>query len=260
MKQQFARRLSQFILTTLLLGCVTKPAKEPTPVLVAAASDLTKVSQPLTQSFERASQMRVTFAFGASGQLEQQIRHGAPFDVFAPASRSYSQALQRDGFTDGADVPYGTGRLVAWSKTISIASLQDLAGPSVRRIALANPRYAPFGTAAQQALEKAGLWRAIEPKVVYSESAAHALEMAVTGNVDAAFVSMSLVHGAGGSLLAVDQSLYAPIEQAAVMLKDSKNKPAARAFVEFLRSAEAQRILQEYGLGHGEQPPQGSRK
>ena len=192
----------------------------------------------------------MTFGFGSSGQLEQQIRHGASFDVYAPAARSYCLSLERDGLAEGGDRLYGLGRLVAWSKTLPLTSLEELKESRVRRIAIANPRYAPYGMAAQQALQAAGLWPAVQSKIVYGETVSHALEMAETGNAEVALIAVALVRGSGGSLLPIDQSLYSPMEQAAVVLKSSRNKPAAGAFLEFLLTPEAQRILEEYGFGH----------
>jgi molybdate transport system substrate-binding protein len=231
-------------------ACSRAVRTEQTTVLVAAASDLRKVSQPLAAAFERTTGLRVTFSFASSGQLEQQIRRGASFDVYAPAARSYCQSLERDGMADGEDRLYALGRLVAWSKTLQLSSLEELKESRVRRIAIANPRYAPYGMAAQQALQAAGLLPAVQSKLVYGETVAHTLQMAETGNAEVALVAIALVQGSGGSSFRIDPSLHSPIEQAAVVLKDSQNKPAARTFLEFLLAAEAQRILQEYGFGH----------
>ncbi len=238
------------ILSLLLSGCSARVATEHSVLLVAAASDLTKVSRPLAGAFERSTGIRATFNFGSSGQLEQQIRQGAPFDVYAPAGRAFCQSIERDGFAEGEERLYALGRLVAWSKTLDLKSLNELADAKVRRIAIANPRSAPYGVAAQQALQSAGLWLQIQSKVVFGESIAHTLQMAETGNAEVALVAIALVKDVGGSSLPIDWNLHSPIEQAAVVLKDSKNKQAARAFVEFLLTPEAQEILKEYGFGH----------
>jgi len=107
-------------------ACTRVERTKQTAVLVAAASDLRKVSQPLAAAFERSTGMPVTFSFASSGQLEQQIRQGASFDVYAPAARSYCQSLERDGLADGEDRLYALGRLVAWSKTLQLKSLEEL--------------------------------------------------------------------------------------------------------------------------------------
>ena len=229
-----------------LVGC-GKPKQSTPDVFVAAASDLIHVSQPLGEAFQKATGKRVEFGFGASGQLEQQARKGAPYDVFVPASRTYTSGLVRDGFTDGDEKPFARGRLVVWSKSLKIGSLNELTGIEVTRIAMANPKFAPYGLAAMQALQAAGMWDRLEPKIVYGESVSHALQMAETGNADIAFVALSLVHDQPH--FDVDPKLYQPIEQAGVVLKTSEHKPAAHAFVDFLASAEAQKILEVYGFG-----------
>ena len=117
-------------------ACTRAVSTKQPAVLVAAASDLRKVSQPLAAAFERSTGLRVTFSFASSGQLEQQIRRGAPFDVYAPAARSYCQSLERDGLADGEDRLYALGRLVAWSKTLQLSSLEELKESRVRRIAI----------------------------------------------------------------------------------------------------------------------------
>lgn len=234
----------------LLLGCGTRVASGPPTVLVAAAADMMKVSRPLAKAFEQATGMGVTFGFGASGQLEQQIRQGASFDVYAPAARSYCNSLERAGLTDGKVESFAMGRLVAWSKTVQLNSLKELTGSRVKKIAIGNPSSAPYGKAAREALKNAGLWPEIESKVVMGETVAHALQMAETGNAEVAFVPMALVQESDAYALPVEPNLYSPIEQAAVVLKDSRNKPAARAFLDFLVGPEAQRILAEYGFGH----------
>ena len=233
-----------------LVGCTSSQPPE-TPVLaVAAASDLAKVSAPLAAAFERSQGGKVTFSFGASGQLEQQVRQGAPFDVYAPAARLYCETLRRDGFLEGECRPYALGRVVAWSRNFQIRSLAELREKGNLRIALANPRYAPYGLAAQQSLEAAGLWQALQPRLVFADSVSHAFQMAKTGNADVALVALSLIQEEGGNSLAVDPRLHQPIEQTATVLKSSANQEVARSFCEFLSGPEAQRILAAYGFGH----------
>jgi molybdate transport system substrate-binding protein len=240
-----------FVLLMAVFGgaCGPKPGSEQSAIVVAAASDLRKVSEPLATVFERSSRLRVTFSFASSGQLEQQILRGASFDVYAPATRSYCQSVERDGLADAGERLYALGRLVAWSKTMQLTSLDELKDGRVRRIAIANPQYAPYGLAAQQALQNAALWPAVKSKLVYGETVAQAYEMAQTANAEVAFVAVALIKGEGGFSFPVAQNLYTPIEQAAVVLKGSRNKSGAEAFVNFLLSPEAQRIFQEYGFG-----------
>lgn len=233
-----------FWLISLGCGTVSRQA-----LVVAAASDLAKVATPLAEAFEREHGSRVAFNFGASGQLEQQIRQGAPFDLYAPAALSYCESLERDGLLVGECKVYALGRLVVWSGNLTLQSLAELKEKGTPRIALANPRYAPYGRAAQQALEASGLWQSLQPQLVFADSVSHAFQMAKTGNADAALVARSLVRDEGGNVLAVDPSLHQPIEQTAAVLRSSANQEAARLFVDFLVSPEARRILEAYGFG-----------
>ena len=230
-------------------GCAGPVADESEAIVVAAASDMAKIGPALQVAFRRLHGYQVTFSFGASGQLAEQIRQGAPFDVYAPAARSYCEAVARDGLLDGECTPFALGHLVAWSRDTSIRSLAELRENAALRIALANPSYAPYGLAAQQSLESAGLWQALEPQILYADNVAHAFQMAATGNADVALVAKSLVRDEGGNALDVDPSLHQPIEQMAAVLQSSENKAAARAFVAYLSGPESRRILETYGFG-----------
>ena len=144
---------------------------------------------------------------------------------------------------------FALGRLTAWSRLFEVESLEELGEERIRRVAVANPRFAPYGVAAQEALQASGLWQALQHKLVYGESVAHTFQMAETGNAEVALVALALVQDAGHPYLLIDQSLHRPIEQTAVVLKGSENKQAAKTFVEFLLTAEARQILENHGYG-----------
>jgi len=230
-------------------GCSGPAADESGAIVVAAASDMARIGPALQVAFRRLHGYEVTFSFGASGQLAEQVRQGAPFDVYAPAARSYCESVQQAGLLEGECAPFALGRLVAWSRDTPIRSLAQLRENGNLRIVLANPSYAPYGLAAQQALQSAGLWEALQPQILYADSVAHALQMAMTGNADVALVAKSLVHDEGGNALDVEPSLHQPIEQVAAVLRSSANKDAARAFVAYLSGPESRRILETYGFG-----------
>ena len=231
------------------VGCTGRNSGQDPQILVAAAANLLKVSRPLGAAFQRSGAGAVIFSFASSGQLEQQIRQGAPFDVYVPAARPFSQSLERDGFLEGQAQLFALGRLAAWSRQFELESLEELREERIRRVSIANPRFAPYGVAAQEALQASGLWQALQPKLVYGESVAHTLQMAETGNAEVALVALALVQDSDRPHLLIEQSLHHPIEQTAAVLNKSENKQAARAFVEFLSTAEARRILKEYGFG-----------
>jgi molybdate transport system substrate-binding protein len=200
-------------------------------LLIAAASDLAPLQNVLAKAVPGCS---VEFSFASSGTLARQIRHGAEFDLFLAASRSYLEQL-------GAEVmsptPYALGRLAVWSR--KGLKWKDL--NSAREIAIANPVHAPYGLAARQAMERQGLWPAIQEKVVYAENVRQALQFAATANADVALVAWSLVHKDAGQLLPA--SWHDPIVQTAAIPRRSRNPEAARRFLAWLTSEAGQRAL-----------------
>ncbi len=212
-------------------------------LLVAAASDLA----PLKAALQTATGQRVTVVLGASGSLKQQIHNGAPFDVFLSANEQYIKDLAVSGeiVPDSVEV-YATGRIAVWSSSGRWKTLHNLTNSEVRKIAIANPASAPYGAAAQQALEKQGLWKALQPKIVYAENIRQALQFAESKNADAAIVSWTLAHNIGGVL--IPPELHSPIRQAGGIVAASKNQAAAREFLKYLVSAAGRELLKSHGL------------
>lgn len=233
------------VLLVVIAGCT----KEKPPLRVAAAADLTDVLDELGRRFEAETKTKVVFAFGSSGLLAKQVTEGAPFDVFASANRGYVDEVVQAGACDGATAkPYARGRIVLWSRdgTATLAALNDEAN---KRIAIANPEHAPYGRAAKEALEKSGLWDAVQPRLVFAENVRQALQLAETGNAELAFGSWSnVIHRDAGSVLLLDASLHAPIEQTLVQCKRGENPNAAKKFIEFLMKPESRALLQNSGF------------
>jgi len=220
---------------------------------VAAASDLSRAFEELAQAFEAKTHQEVSFAFGSTGLLAKQLREGAPFDLFAAANVSFVTEVVKAGACDGAtQAPYARGRIVIWTKEGLVkpaTSLTDLAHPRFQRIAIANPEHAPYGKAAKEALEKQGLWKKIEPRMVYGENVRQTLQFAQSGNAEAAIVAQSLVIGSsGGTMLLVDDALHAPIDQALVACNHGENKAGATAFASFVNSPEGRVVMRRYGF------------
>jgi len=186
---------------------------------------------------------------GSTGKLYAQIVNGAPFDVFLAADVERPARLEADGrAVPGCRFTYALGRLALWSRD---ATRVDDAGEVLRsaefnRLAIANPRLAPYGRAAREALLALGLWEALQPRLVLGENIAQTHVFVYTGNADLGFVAWSqiLAGGAGGSHWLVPAALHEPVEQQAVALRD--NGPV-RAFVDFLRSPDARQIIREFG-------------
>ncbi len=173
----------------------------PGPLTVSAAADLTYAFQEIGKAFEAETGHTVVFNFGSTGQLAQQIEQGAPVDVFAAANVSFIDELEQQGLilTDTKQL-YARGRLALWLRAdspLEISHIEDLTQPGVRRIAIANPDHAPYGMAAREALQAAGVWEAVQPRLVLGENVRQTLQYAETGNVDVAIVALSLCVPAG---------------------------------------------------------------
>ncbi len=255
-------RLAPLAALLLALACVTA-CKDKTPatstvqdeITVAAASDLTPAFEELGREFESTHKTKVVFIFGSTGLLTRQIENGAPVDLFAAANVSYVDQLDRQGLIiPDTRAIYARGRITLWTPDESPLRLQgiaDLARPEVQRIAIANPDHAPYGLAARQALEKAGIWDRIKPKLVYGDNIRQTLQYAETGNVEVAIVALSLSLPSNGHWSLIPEELHQPIDQGLGIMKTTKNEKAARAFAEFLNSPQGQAIMKKYGFSRG---------
>ena len=231
------------------VSCTRRPA-ERAAVRVAAASDLALVFEELRGPFEQQSGLKLDFIFGSSGQLSRQIAEGAPYDLFASASRDFTTAPIAAGNCDGASVAnYAEGRLVILSPKEPLHSIEELKDPRFVKIAIANPEHAPYGRAAKEALIGAGIWGDVEKRIVFAQSIQQAVQFASSGNAEAALVARSLAKDS----LAVDPSLYSPLVQALVVCTRGKNAEGGRAFARYLISDEGQKLFLRAGFA----PPQG---
>jgi molybdate transport system substrate-binding protein len=191
--------------------------------------------------------MKVRFVLGSSGQLATQIRNGAPYDVFLSANMKFVRDLAGSGHVMPESVrTYSIGRLALYSKDGKYTDVRQLAGEGVRHVAIANPAHAPYGVAAKQLLERAGVWEKLASRVVYGENVRQTFQFAESGNADAAVVAWTLVKDRGGVLLA--ESGDEPIAQGAGVVARSGRAEAGRRFVEWLMGEEGQGLLREAGL------------
>jgi molybdate transport system substrate-binding protein len=242
------------LLLTLLLAL---PARAET-LLVAAASDLSYCIDELGAAFSKeVPQAQLKVSTGASGNFFAQIRHGAPFQVFLSADMDYPAQLARDGAAVGATLtPYAVGRIVLWTLDARFDVQQGMRvfdDARLTRVALANPAVAPYGRAAKAALEAAGKWPALQPKLVIGENIAQAVQFVQTGNAQIGIVSLASVvsprlKGQGSYYLLPDAGM-APIVQGAIVTAQGKDNPLALRFVQFLSSPAARAILQRHGFG-----------
>ncbi len=222
-------------------------------IVVAAASSLTNAFDEIGRRFTERTGTRVTYSFGATGDLARQIENGAPFDVFAAADVEHVDALGSKNLLSGdTRAVFARGRLVLWMPGgvgAEVQSVEEVAGPRVTRLAVAKPEVAPYGRAAVEALRALGVWERVEPKVVYSQTVAQAKQFAASGNADAAFLPRALVKEGEGVSIEVDERLHAPIEHAMAVVRSSKREAEARAFVSFVRGEEGRAILERHGYG-----------
>jgi molybdate transport system substrate-binding protein len=235
----------------LLLGAMLSPQTLAEQVNLAVASNFMKPMAALQAAFEQSSGHTLLVSFGSSGRLYAQITNGAPFDVFLSADEAKTQALDLAKLTLEKPQIYATGRLVVWSRNsaVKVVGLQSLEEPAVLKIALANPRLAPYGIAAMQTLENAGIYAKVRSKLVMGESIAQTYQFTFTGSAQLGFVALSQVleSAAQADYWTVPEELHEPIHQSAAVLKRAKNKPAAWEFFEFLLSPTAAAIISKFG-------------
>jgi molybdate transport system substrate-binding protein len=219
---------------------------------IAAASDLTRAFEEVGKGFESKTGITPIFDFGSSGLLAKQIAQGAPFALFAAANRDYVDQAVSSGHCDGASItPYARGRIVVWtpSDVPAPTKLDDLTDPRFGRIAIANPEHAPYGKAAKQALQRAGLWDKLEGRLVLGESVQATMQYAQSRTVPAAIVALSLaVISDGGAYLPIDPTLYDPLEQSLVVCGNGEEAAAARQLISFLASSAGREIMMRYGF------------
>ncbi|MFH1573741.1 MAG: molybdate ABC transporter substrate-binding protein [Acidobacteriota bacterium] len=225
---------------------------EPATLTVSAASDLTDALQEVGRLFEGLTGIHITFNFGSTGQLTQQIEQGAPVDLFLAANVRYVDELESQGLVlSGTKKIYARGQIILWFRRdapLRITRITDLGREEVRRVAIANPDHAPYGVAAREALVSSGMWEEIQPKLVLAENVRQALQYAETGNVDVAVVALSLSRQSDGIWVPVPEELHRPIQQALAVIRATRHEGAARQFVSFVTGPEGRRIMTEYGF------------
>lgn len=220
-------------------------------ITIAAASNLSDAMAEVVRQFTAKTGIRVVLSFGATGDLSKQIEHGAPFDAFAAADREHIDTLNQKGLLLPESVAnYARGVLVLWSPPgakFKARKLEDVTAREVGRIAVAKPDLAPYGRATVESLRALGIWDQVQSKVVYGENVSQVKQYAATGNVDLAFMPLSLVRPGEGEYVLVPPALHQPIDQSTGVMRESKKQDAARKFVQFILSPEGQAILKKFG-------------
>lgn len=240
------------VFAALLFGALAGRASA-AEVQAAVAANFTEPARAIAGAFERASGNHVALSYGASGQFYAQIAHGAPYEVFLSADADRPKQAERDGFAvPGSRFTYAVGRLVLFSKTPGLVDRRGAVLKTGRfaKIAIADPASAPYGTAAVQTMQRLGAFEALKPKIVQGSNITQAFQFTATGAAELGFVALSqVINEPGGSRWIVPETLHAPIDQQAVLLKPGEKDPAAKAFLAFLRGPTAAAIIKRYGYG-----------
>jgi molybdate transport system substrate-binding protein len=223
---------------------------------VAAAADLSSVLPEIAAQYKKQTGQEIRLSFGSSGNLTTQIQNGAPFDIFFSADEDYPKQIIDQGLGEKDTLyRYAVGRLVVWVpkgylsnfKLRGIASLDE---PSCKKIAIANPKFAPYGRAAEAALKRSGIYDAVAARLVIGENVSQASQFLESGNATCGLIPLShaLKMKSPGEYWAVPLDAYPPLNQATVVLTRSRQKAAARKFLDFVRTPEATSLLNRYGF------------
>lgn len=222
---------------------------------IAVASNFTDAIRNLVPLFEQSSGHQVKVSLGSTGKLFSQIVHGAPFEVFLAADAKRPEKAEREGLAiTGSRFTYAIGKLVLWSaKKDQFGDGEAyLKSNQFTRAAIANPKTAPYGLAARQAMQKMEVWQNSRKKLVRGENIAQTFQFAATGNAEIGFVAYSQIKAwkkFPGSTWLIPEDYYAPIAQQAVLLKKGSTNPAAHDFIQFLKSAKVKELITSFGYG-----------
>ncbi len=226
--------------------------------LVAVAANFSDTARQLARTYSDNSQHQLVVVVGSTGKLYAQIINGAPFDVLLAADQRRPQRLVESGHAVATSrFTYALGLLVLWSANVEGVSndpTASLMAGQRSRVAIANPKLAPYGEAARETLEKLQLWDKLADRLVRGENVAQAFAMAASGNAGFAFVAASMSNRRAGSRWRVPQLFYTPIRQDAVLLNRATQNPAAQGFLTYLASVEAQTIIRAAGYATDSDP------
>ena len=250
----YGRLPKLFFLASLLCGLLPIARAQ---ITIAAAADLGPALSEVTNLYKNQTRQEAKVSLGASGNLTQQIKNGAPFDIFLSADEEYPKQLIDAGFAERPLHRYAVGKLVLWLPADSPldpthGGLNVLTDPSVKKIAIANPLHAPYGRAAVAALKHSGLYEKVEPTLVLGENVAQAAQFVESGNAQAGLVALSHALAPGmkdkGRYWEVPADGYPELDQGAVVLSHSTHKKEAAAFLQFLTTEQVRALLQHYGF------------
>jgi molybdate transport system substrate-binding protein len=253
--------MRQFVLIAMLLscGCETRTSPAPSTVRIAAAADLKFALDELIREFAKSHpEIPVHATYGSSGLFYTQLTNNAPFDVFLSADMEYPRQLVAQGLAlPDSEFLYAIGRIVVWVPNQSVLDLkqlglQALVDPSVKRVAIANPRHAPYGRAAEAALRATGVYEAVHDRLVLGDNVAQTAQFVESGAADVGMIALSLALAPAmrdrGRFWEVPLELYPQLDQGGVIMSACQNPSAARTITDFLRSSTGRAIFRRYGF------------
>ena len=247
------KALGAVMLALAALGSLQAVANE--GVLIAAAADLKFSLDQIVVDFRQGHPDAVIdVSYGSSGNFAAQIRQNAPFDLFFSADIDYPRKLATDGFAASSIVPYAVGRIVLWSASFDASelTLADLDSDAITRIAIANPRHAPYGKRAQEALHASAMWDKVQPKLVFGENIAQTAQFVQSGSVQVGIIALSLARSpelaSKGAYYLIPDSLHTPLEQAFIVTRHGAENPVAKAFANYMQSAAAREVMRASGF------------
>jgi len=248
----FFKRFAALMLAAVFIAAapITSTAQE--SITVAGAADLTFAFKEIAKNFEADTGVTVVLSLGSTGMLTRQIEKGAPFDVFFAANSKYIDELVTGGYVipDTVEI-YAVGRIVLAvnrASGVKAGKLEDLLGPAIKKVAIANPAHAPYGVAAMEALKSAGLWERLKSKLVYGENVRQTLQFIQTGNAEAGIVARSVADTPEISYTVIDAKLHNPIKQAVAVVKTSGNEKRSREFIKYVLGPGSSKIMKKYGF------------
>ena len=242
------------LFTWIALAAATLASAHAETVAVAVAANFTAPMQKIAAQFEQDTGHKAELSFGATGKFYAQIRNGAPYAILLAADDATPAKIAKEGLgIDATRFTYAVGQLVLWSKQADYvdAGGQVLGQAGWQHIAIANPKLAPYGAAAMQALDRLGLAGQVQPRIVQGENIGQTYQFVASGNAELGFVALSQVTENGrlreGSAWVVPAELHDTIRQDAIVLKPGDGNPAAAALMDYLKGAKARAVIRSYG-------------
>jgi molybdate transport system substrate-binding protein len=247
----------RFILALCMLLTIGVNVAVAEEITIAAASDLNFAFREIATEYEKASGNQVRLTLGSSGNFYAQIQNGAPFDLYFSADISYPRKLEEAGLTvPGSLYQYAVGRIVLWtgheSRIDVTKGIEALREPTVKKVAIANPKHAPYGRAAVAAMEYFKVYDQVKEKLILGENISQAAQFIESGACDIGIIALSLAIAPAmkskGTYWEVPAEAHPPLEQGAVILKSSKQQESAKQFLAFIKGERGQEIMKRYGF------------